>query len=245
MFKNYLKVAIRNLLKNRSFSFINIFGLAMGMSVCLVLIMLVADQKNNDRYNSNRDKIYRITHNRLNTDDFISLYATTALPLADKLTSEYDDVDFAVRIRRGFGTDWIGIEQNVNIPIGGFFVDPEFIDLFQLEMLAGDAKTALKQPNSVVLKEETALKLYGATDVVGKIITVGELGDYIVTGVLKDNGEQSHIKFEALASLSSLTIIEEQDSLLRASVGNWKNRTSGWVYIQLKEGVEVATVGPP
>lgn len=213
----------------------------MGMSVCLVLIMLVADQKNNDRYNTNRDNIFRITHNRLNTDDFVSLFATTPLPLADKLLSEYDDLDYAVRIRKGFGTDWVGIEQNVNIPIGGFFVDPEFIDLFQLEMLAGDARTALKLPNSVVLKEETAHRLYGNTDVLGKIITVGELGDYIVTGVLKDN-EQSHIKFEALASLSSLTIIEEQDSLLRASVKNWKNRTSGWVYIQLKEGVEVAAV---
>ena len=242
MLKNYVKVAIRNLLKNRSFSFINIFGLAIGMSVCLVLIMLVADQKNNDRYNSNRDSIYRITHNRINTDEFVSLFATTALPLADKLTSEYDDVEYAVRIRRGFGTDWVGIEQNVNIPIGGFFVDPEFIDLFQLEMLAGDARTALKKPNSVVLKEKTALKLYGETDVLGKIITVGELGDYIVTGVLKDNKEQSHIKFEALASLSSLTQLEEQDSLLRSTVNNWKNRTAGWVYLQLKEDVEVATV---
>ena len=242
MLKNYVKVAIRNLLKNRSFSFINIFGLAMGMSVCLVLIMLIADQKNNDRYNTNRDRIYRVTHNRLNTDDFVSLFATTALPLAEKLTNEYDDVDYAVRIRKGFGTDWVGIEQNVNIPIGGFFVDPEFIDLFQLKLLAGDAKTALMQPNSVVLKEETAQKLYGNTDVIGKIITVGELGDYIVTGVLKDNGEQSHIKFEALASLSSLKQLEEQDSLLYATVNNWKSRTSGYVYIQLKEGVDKEAV---
>ena len=242
MLKNYLKVAIRNLLKNRAFSFINIFGLAMGISICLVLIMLVADQKNNDRYNTNRDKIYRITHNRLNSDDFVSLFATSPLPLADKLTSDYNDLDYAVRIRRGFGTDWIGVEKNVNIPIGGFFVDPEFIDLFQFELLAGDSKSALELPNSVVLKEETAQKLYGSTDVLGKIITVGELGDYIVTGVLKDNDEQSHIRFEALASLSSLTRLEEQDSLLRPTVNNWLDRTSGWVYIQLKEGRDKATV---
>jgi putative ABC transport system permease protein len=242
MLKNYVKVAIRNLLKNRSFSFINIFGLAMGMSVCLVLIMLIADQKNNDRYNTNRGSIYRITHDRINDDEFISLFATVPLPLANKLTSEYDDVDIAVRIRKGFGNEWVGIDQDVNIPIGGFFVDPEFIDLFQLELLAGNATTALINPNSVVLKEETALKLYGATDVIGKIITVGELGDYIVTGVLKDNNEQSHIKFEALASLSSLTKIEEQDSLLYSTVNNWKNRSSSFIYVQLKEGVEVATV---
>jgi len=241
MLKNYVKVAIRNLLKNRTFSFINIFGLAMGMSVCLVLIMLIADQKNNDRYITNRDSIYRITHNRLG-DDFVSLFATAPLPLAEKLTSEYDDVEYIVRIRRDFGTEWIGIEQDINIPIGGYYVDPEFITLFQLEMLAGDATTALTQPNSVVLKEETALKLYGTTDVINKIITVGELGDYIVTGVLKDNKEQSHIKFEALASLSSLTRLEEQDSLLSPTVHYWKNRSSGFIYLQLKEGVTVATI---
>ena len=214
----------------------------MGMSVCLFLIMLIADQKNNDRYNSNRDSIYRITHTRLNDGEFISDFATAPLPLAEKLISEYDDVDYVVRIRRGFGTDWIGIEQDVNIPIGGFFVDPKFIDLFQLEMLSGDPNTALIKPNSVVLKEKTAEKLYGNTDVIGKIITVGELGDYIVTGVLKDNNEQSHIKFEALASLSSLTQLEEQDSTLSPTVHYWKNRSSGYVYVQLKEGVTVATV---
>jgi len=242
MLNNYLKVAIRNLLKNLSFSLINIFGLAIGISVCLVLIMLVADQKNNDRYNTNRERIYRITHNRLNTDDFVSLFATSPLPLANKLLADYNDLDYAVRIRNGFGTDWVGIDNNVNIPIGGFFADPEFIDLFQLELISGDSKLALEQPNSVVLKAETAIRLYGSTDVIGKIITVGELGDYIVTGVLKDTKKQSHVKFEALASFSSLIQLEEQDSTLRQSVTDWKNRTSGWVYVQLKEGVAKESV---
>ncbi|MEN8248251.1 MAG: ABC transporter permease [Bacteroidota bacterium] len=242
MLKNYFKVAFRNLIKNPTFSFINIFGLAMGISVCLILIMLVADQKNNDKYNTNQEQIYRITHNRLNGDDFVSLYATAPLPLTEKLKSDYNDVDYAVRIRSDFGNDWVGVEDNVNIPVGGFFVDPEFIELFQFELLAGDAKTALAQPNSVVLKEETALKLYGNTDAIGKIITVGELGDYIVTGVLKDNNEQTHIKFEALASLSSLTRLEEQDSILSSTVNNWKNRYRGWVYLQLKDDVDKAIV---
>lgn len=242
MIKNYIKVAFRNLLKNRSFSFINIFGLALSMSVCLVLIMLIADQKNNDHYNSKRDHIYRITHTRLNNSDFVNVFATTPLPLADKMLSDYADLNSAVRIRRGFGNDWIGVGQNVNIPIGGFFVDPGFIDLFEYELLSGDAETALKQPNSVVLKEKTAEKLYGAKDPMGEIITVGDLGDYLVTGIIKDNKEQSHIKFEALASLSSLERLEEQDSLLMASVNNWRNRHSGWVYVELNEAASVATV---
>ena len=212
------------------------------MSVCLILIMLIADQKNKDRYNSKKDQIYRITHTRLNSSDLVNVFATTALPLADKMLNEYSDLKEAVRIRRGFGNDWIGVEQDVNIPIGGFFADQGFINLFEYELLAGDAKTALKQPNSVVLKEKAAQKLYGNADAMGKIITVGELGDYIVTGIIKDNKEQSHIKFEALASLSTLDRIEGQDSLLAASVNNWKNRTAGWVYVELNEGVSAAVV---
>ena len=242
MLKNYVKVAIRNLLKNRSFSFINIFGLALSMSVCLVLIMLIADQKNNDAYNTNKDRIYRVTHDRLDDDELITLMATAPLPIAERLVNDYSDTEKTVRIRGGFGNHWVGVENNVNIPIAGFFADAEFINLFQYKLLAGNPSTALIQPNSVVLKEETAQKLYGTNEVIGRIITVGELGDYIVTGVLKDNGEQSHIKFEAIASLSSLERLEEQDSLLTSSVNNWKNRSNGWVYIQLKEGVKPATV---
>ena len=242
MLKNYYKIAIRNLLKHKSFSVINILGLALSMSVCLVLIMLVADQASNDRYISKSNSIYRITTLDLDEDFMFNTYATAPLPLVEKLQKEYDGIVKATRIRRGFGNDWIEIDQNVNIPIGGFFVDPEFITLFEYELESGNPETALSKPNSVVLRKKTAQKLYGDKNPVGEIITVGELGDYIITGVLKDNQERSHIKFEALASLSSLVQIEEQDSLISASVNNWRNHFSGWIYLELDKNKSVSAL---
>lgn len=242
MLKNYFKIAIRNLAKYKSFSIINILGLALSMSVCLVLIMVVADQASNDRYISNSDSIYRINTIDLDEDNIFNTYATAPLPLWGKLQKEYDGIISATRIRRGFGNDWIEIDQNVNIPIGGFFVDPAFLTIFEYELESGNPETALSQPNSVVLKKKTAQKLYGDKNPVGEIITVGELGDYIITGVLRDNKEKSHIKFEALASISSLLQIEEQDSLISASVNNWRNHFSGWIYLELDQNKSISAL---
>lgn len=234
MLKNYLKVAIRSLLKNKTFSIINIFGLAISMSVCLVVIMLLADQLSYDRYNSKSDKIYRINTEWRNTNDFINLFATSPLPMAEKLKSEYSSINNAVRLRRGFGNSWIGIGDDVNIPIGGFFVDPGFLDMFEYELEYGNPEEALNAPNSVVLTKQAAAKLFELENPVGEFIKVGELGEYQVTGVLKPLPGKSHILFEALASMSSVANLEA-DSTLSAALNEWENGTAGWVYIELNE----------
>ena len=234
MLKNYLKVAVRSLLKNKTFSTINIFGLALSMSVCVVVIMLIADQASYDRYNSKIDRVFRINTERDDTNDFINLFATSPLPLADKLLNEYASVKNAVRIRRGFGNSWINIENDVNIPIGGFFVDPSFLQVFEYELEYGNPEVALSAPNSVVLTKQAAEKLFDIENPVGEFIKVGELGEYQVTGVLKPLSGKSHIVFEALASMSSVTALEA-DSALSPALSEWKNSTSGWVYLELNE----------
>ncbi|MEM6817086.1 MAG: ABC transporter permease, partial [Bacteroidota bacterium] len=178
MLKNYLKVAVRSLLKNKTFSTINIFGLALSMSVCIVVIMLIADQASYDRYNSKSDRVFRINTERDDTNDFINLFATSPLPLADKLLNEYASVKNAVRIRRGFGNGWINIENDVNVPIGGFFVDPSFLQVFEYKLEYGNPEVALSAPNSVVLTKQAAEKLFDIENPVGEFIKVGELGEY-------------------------------------------------------------------
>lgn len=242
MIKNYIKVALRTLTKNKFFSIINIFGLALSMSICLILFMLIADQKNNDAYNSDKDKVYRVIHDRVLSGNLFSKYATAPLPLAEKLVTDYDDIEYAVRIRKGFGNDVIEFDNDLNIPVAGFFVDPKFLDLFQYDLMAGNPASALSKPNSVVLKEQTAEKLFGSTDVIGNIITVGDQGDYIITGIIQDNGEQSHIKFDALASLSTLSILEDQDSILSPTVNNWENRWAGFVYFKAKDNISLSSI---
>lgn len=241
MFLNYLKVGLRSLFKNKTFSLINILGLATSMSVCIIIIMLVADQLSYDRHNTKRADIYRINTERDDTNDLLNVFATSPLPLAEKLTQEYSGVKSATRIRRGFGNNWVGIGDDVNIPIGGFFVDHNFIDMFEYQLEYGNPATALTVPNSVVLTKKAAERLYELENPVGEVIKVGELGEYKITGVLKEFKTKSHIKFDALASISTLKNLEA-DSTLSPALDSWRNSTSGWVYVELSEGTPPSEV---
>lgn len=232
MLRNYVLVAIRNLTKHRFFSIINIFGLAISMSVCLGLIMLVADQFEYDRHNSKRDRIYRITTDYVNSDgsSAINPYATTPLPVGPALVNEFTGVEKSVRIRRGFGNGWIEFDQDLSIPLGGFFVDPEMLDVFELELQYGDPSTALRDPYSVVLTRKAADKLFKKENPLGEVIKVGKVGDYTVTGILKEKPVKSHIVYEALASFSTIESLQASNTFAESDNG-WGNFTAGWVYI--------------
>jgi putative ABC transport system permease protein len=141
MLFNYLKTAIRSLWRHRFFSSINIIGLAVAMSICMGIIMLVADQLSYDRYNTNAARIYRI--NTIGVDDQGRTIdqqenAASTMRLRQELEEAYTGIEKVVRIKRGFGNNWLEFEgQDVNIPLTGFFADPEVFDLFQYELLYG------------------------------------------------------------------------------------------------------------
>ena len=169
MFVNYLKTAFRSLWRHRFFSFINVFGLAVAMALSMVIIMLVADQLSYDRYNTKRDRIYRI--NSIPTGakgEERSETATTTLPLKQELLENYTGVEKAVRIVRGFGNRWIDIGQNINIPVAGYFADPEILELFEYELEYGDSRTALIEPYAVVLTKKAAKKLFKQENPLGE-----------------------------------------------------------------------------
>jgi putative ABC transport system permease protein len=238
MWRNYFLVAIRNLKRHRFFSFINVFGLAISMSVCLGIIMLVADQLMYDRHNTKRDRIFRVNTRYLNSDGSPAGndYATAPAPLAETLVRDYTGVEKAVRIRRGFGNPWIELEQDVNIPLAGFYADPDAFDVFEYTLKYGDVQTALREPYSVVLTEKAAKKLFKQENPLGEVIKVGNLGEYKVTGVIAENADhKSHIVFEALASYSTLKSLESA-GIVETSTHEWGDWTSGWVYVLLEEG---------
>ena len=128
MIRNYILVALRNIRRHKFFSLINILGLAVSMSVCLGIIMLVADQMMYDQYNSKRDRIYRVITRHLNPDGSGAGndYSTSPQPLAASLLDDYTGVEKAVRLRRGFGNMWMEMEPgfDVNIPVAGLFAAP-------------------------------------------------------------------------------------------------------------------------
>lgn len=240
MIWNYFQVAVRNLRRHRFFSAINIFGLAVSMSICLGIMMLVADQLTYDRHNTKRDRVYRVLSRNMNPDGSPAGndYATAPQPLAKALTEDYTGVAKTVRLRRGFGNGWLELEpgRDLNIPVSGFFADPDVLDVFEYALAHGDPATALNEPYSVVITKKVAQKLFKTDNAIGEVITVGDIGDYKVTGVLADTHHKSHIVFDALASYATVTSLEA-DSTFSAHQSGWDNFTSGWVYLLAAEGV--------
>ncbi len=248
MLKNYIIVALRNILKHRTFSFINIFGLALAMSICMGIVMLVADQMMADRHNTAGHRIYRINtipYSHEGTRVKRNEAATTTLPIRDELLSNYTGVDKAVRFVRGFGNNWLEIEPNydINVPVSGLFADPEVLDVFQYELEFGDPKTALVEPYSVVLTKQAAEKLFRIENPVGESIKVGKLGLYKVTGVIKKTENRSHIIADAFASISTVRSLQAA-KVLNTDLDNWYSYTSGWVYILLQEGKTIEDINP-
>ncbi len=230
MFRNYIKTAVRSLVRHKFFSAINIFGLAIAMSICMGIIMLVADQLNYDRHNTKRDRIYRITTQEVDQQGVVTdkqVNAASCMTLRQELLESYTGTEKVVRIMRGFGNGWLEFEnQDVNIPLAGFFADAEVFDFFEYEFQYGDATTALKEPYSVVLTRKAANKLFKEDNPIGQTIKMGESGTYTITGILKDTEKKSHIVFEALASMATVKSLPDKNVLTE-----WTNYWNGWTYI--------------
>ena len=233
MIRNYFIVALRNLKRFKFFSFINIFGLAVSMTICIAVIMLVADQLSYDRFNTKRDRIYRILSvpvNNAGVEQGGMENATSPMALRDNLFNNYSGIEKVVRLKRGFGNNWMEIDgSDVNLPVKGFFADPEVLDFFEFELLHGDSRNALTNPYSVVLTFPAAKKLFKEDNPVGQTLKVGQ-DLYTVTGVLKNTSRKSHIVFEGLASMA--TVRSKQQS---KELDDWLNFWGGWTYILLDE----------
>jgi putative ABC transport system permease protein len=247
MIRNYILVAIRNLTRNKFFSAINIFGLAVSMSICMAIIMLVADQMLYDQHNTNSNRIYRVNSYRVDNNgvDLRGIdNATSPMPLREELLEKYTGIEKIVRIKRGFGNGWLELEnQNVNIPLKGFFADPEVFDVFQYEFQYGDPHTALSTPYSVVLTRKAANKLFKEENPVGQTVKVGEIGTYTITGVLKETENKSHLVFEALASMSTIKS-KQAEGKEDNDLDNWLDFWGGWTYILLESEKTPGDVNP-
>jgi putative ABC transport system permease protein len=234
MLRNYFKTALRSLYRHRFFSAINIFGLAVSMSICMGIIMLVADQMMYDRYNTKRNRIYRVNSIPIGKDGLeMNETATTTLPLKQELLDNYTGLAKSVRIMRGFANNWIELDQNVNIPVSGYFADPEVLDMFEYELEYGNPQTALIDPFTVVLTRRAANKLFKQENPVGEVLKVGD-DSYKITGVIRESSNKSHIVFDALASMATVKSMEASGKLTK-ELDNWNNYTQGWVYILLEE----------
>jgi len=224
MLKNYLKVAIRNLWKNKGFSAINIFGLAIGIATCLVIMVFVIDELSYDKYNKKADRIYRVDGDiQFGGNHFILAVAPD--PMGPILKQDYPQVEQYVRFRDNGG--FRVKKGNENLQENKvIYADSTLFDVFTLPLISGDPKTALVDPRSVVVTEKIAEKYFNSTDIVGKSFVINDTGNYKITGVLKDIPPQSHFNFDFFVSLSSSE--ESRKS-------NWLSNNFN-TYILLKSG---------
>ena len=237
MIGSYIKTARRNLLRNKLFSAINSLGLAISMSVGLLLIAFVLDLYSYDTFHQNGDRIYRITNVRTTHGDRAK-FATTSIKagkqIRQKLAGNDPNAGVEVTILRSDFSQDAKVGDKV-LPIKGFWADPSLFNVFTFPMLEGNPETALKNPYSLVLTETAAQKLFGHNDALGKVVRFDTL-DYQVTGVMKDVPFFSHIHFEALVSLSTA------EQLNRNNIDKWANSPSSFVYLLLPDQADRASI---
>lgn len=201
MFKNYLKIALRNFLKHKGFSFINVFGLAVGIACCLLILLFVVDELSYDKYHEKADRIYRAgLYGFIGGNEFNGV--VTASPMAKTLADEYPEVEAATRARN-FGFPVFRYGDKVFSKEKVFWVDPGFFDVFTVPFIQGDPETALEKPVTIVLTQSMAKKYFGDEDPLGKTINSDQRRDYLVTGIVEDVPKNSHFHYDFLASLST------------------------------------------
>lgn len=230
MFRNYLKVALRNLWKNKAFSAINILGLSVGIATCLLITLYVLDELSYDAYNDKADRIYRVDVD-LKFGGAEQKFAVASAPMAFTMVKDYPQVENAVRFRN-YGPSVVKKgEQNIREE-HVIFADSTLFAVFTLPMIAGDRNTALKEPNSLVITKRIAEKYFGSTDVIGKTLRFDNRTDYKITGVIKNVPENSHFNYDFFISMASS---EESRNGIWASF-NFNT------YLLIRKGVDPKTV---
>lgn len=233
MFKSILRTAIRNIIRNRTFSVLNFAGLAVAMSLSLLVIVIIRESFTFDTFHDDADRIYRVNTLAMRVSGDSEPYASTPFPIGTAIADDYAFAEKVVRINTSLRGD--ATYGNVNVPVDGLFADPTFLEVFNFELERGDPKTALAAPNNLVLTQETAERIFGNTEPLGKIITIGSLGEFHVTGVLKKFPGKTHLEFQLLGSTTALPQLEKQRLVMQATE-NWNNYYSSYVYFKLKEG---------
>ncbi|MBI3110435.1 MAG: ABC transporter permease [Ignavibacteriales bacterium] len=217
MLKNYLKISWRNLVRQKASSFINITGLTIGMTCSMLILMWVQHELSYDRFNQNANDIYRVVENQYYAGGQVFPVAVTPSPLAPALKAQFPEILKSTRL--SFNSLTVKKEDKV-FTEGVAFADPDIFEIFTLPFVKGDPQTALSAPHSIVLTEEAAEKYFGTDEPLGQILRINNRDDFLVTGVIKNIPEHSHLRYDILAPFLYL---EE----LGSSMKNWG---SNWCY---------------
>jgi len=244
MLKSYFKVAFRNLARNKVFAFINIFGLAIGLTTCLLILLYIVSESGYDRQYKDASLIYRVTSA---SGTAIARqekgWAAVPAPVSWALKTDLPEVAWSTRLMKFPGVDEYllsskdGKEKKQFYESNGYYVDSTFLRVFSYDFKYGNALTALDLPNTIVISEQLAEKLYGSDNPVGKPITIGlRFGnfDYTIKGVFRDKDRKSHIPAHFFLSMHNNDMgpwVQQQT--------NWAMTSIFYTYVRLRSPTDV------
>jgi putative ABC transport system permease protein len=245
MFRNYLKTAFRSLRRNKSYTFINVAGLAVGIAACLLLFLVIQYENSFDNFHPGKDRIYRVSVH-FNTPDGITYTRGTCFPAGKQLPLDFPQLEKVASIYSAQGNQVTILDENSHQPKGKFkedglfFAEPQFFDIFHFPFIAGNPKTALSSPNTVVLTQEAAKKYFGDwRKAVGRLIRCQDNQDYkvcTITGILKNPPVNSDFPLQVVISFKTLSNDTSQDWISTNGDLN--------TYVKLPPGMSAEKFGP-
>ena len=239
MLKNYIKLALRNILRERTYAFINIFGLATGMAATILIVLFVQDELSYDKYYVNHERIYRVSREWLNDDLKTNLHlGHCAPPFGPLLKNDFDGiVEESVRIGSGYGPLISYGDKKIEEP-GFYIADANVFDVFSWPLTEGNPETALVEPATVVITETAAVRYFEGEDPMGKTLVFNNFGQEFplkVTGIARDVPANSHIHWDFLASFATLEMAFGVDNLMK----NWGSNNYA-TYVLLARGKDIS-----
>jgi putative ABC transport system permease protein len=232
MLKNYIKIALRNLRRNKLYSLLNITGLAIGITCCILILLYVQDELSYDRFHEKADRIYRATTHFVLKDRIMD-FASTAHVQGPMFKETYPEVENFVRFNSYGSRRMIRYEDRSYAEEKFIWVDNSVFDIFSFNLIKGNPKEALTKPNTVVITEEMAEKYFGSEDPVGKNLRIHNDELYMVTGVVENIPQNSHIRPDFLASFITLDLQPTGNA-----TADLVNNVDYYTYLLLEEGAD-------
>jgi len=234
MIKNYLIVAFRNLMRNKVFSFINIFGLSLGMALSILMLTYVYYQFSFDNFYKDKERIYltKVKMEVKGQNDQITAISTAGI--GPSLLEEMPEVEYMTRVSYPNQIN-IRFNEKNNVLQKAIYVDSSFFDIFSLKLIAGDKKKVLSEPFNIVLTESAAKKIFGNQNPLGEVLLINQQYPFTVSGIVQDVPGNSHLQFDALMSFSTL---EKMPDTYLGWNGGWNYLT----YIKLKKNTKLSSL---
>ncbi|MBN2246067.1 MAG: ABC transporter permease [Candidatus Aminicenantes bacterium] len=232
MLRNYIKTALRNISRNKFYSFLNIAGLAIGIACCILIFLYVQDELSYDRFHDNADNIYRIAP-VFSTSERVMYLATCAHAQAPMLKDRYPEIVNYTRFTSYGSSKIIRYEQNIFTEEKFLWVDQSLLEVFSFKLIKGNPEDALVRPDSVIITEEIAKKYFGDQDPLGKNLEVNGSALYSVTGVFEDLPKTSHLRPDFFASFSTLNLKPTGNS-----IEDLLGEINYYTYLLLREGTD-------